>query len=175
MANWFKNLFNPVPDDEQDEMREYAPGEEFSEETTPRNGSLSFRSRLARLRKYLDPDGTPQPTMAAEVDALASCVGLSFPTGATLPEKLDIMDEGVLGLKKQSNKPNTNSSANSIGGAIDRMVEELALTVEPNDDSFKKLESIERHLGIDSIKAAEMSLIDRAEVPYKMLFGGNPG
>ncbi len=129
-----------------------------------------YRTRLKRLRKAINPDGTPKSTMAEEADYLAEFLGLTYPVGLTFPKKVEFLERSVLGLKGADQNV---SVSRSIGGDIERMVFDLALTVLPEDDSIKKLESVEKHLGIDSNAAADKPLVVRVKNAYEMLYGAS--
>ena len=131
--------------------------------------ALPIRKRLKRLRKAIDPDGTPKPTMAEEADYLAEFLGLTYSVGATLPEKVEFLEKAVLGFKGDDK----TVASRSIGSDIDKMVRDLGITIAPGDGTITKLESIEKHLGIDSDTAAEKPLVARVKTPYEMLYGAS--
>ena len=161
MANFWQNLFNPVPEEGENEDSRRG-------ESTRKEGKNGIAGDLKELRHVIDRDGEAKDTLPAELKDLANKAGFTLPAGMKLREQVTALQDYVFGKKKASKK-----RGRSIPDLIDEMVEELDIHPDPSDDQQKRLELVEAELGKDADTQKDKPLKDRLVECWGELFGTN--
>lgn len=166
MADFWKRLFDPVPEDDAPNGDGFVGDHSKPEKPVKTNGIVGD---LRILRRTIDPDGQPKDSSPAEFKDLAAKAGFTPPAGMKFKEQVTALWKYVYGKKEKT----SSKCGRSIPDFVDEMISELCIHPAPSDDTGKKLGLVEAELGKDSAEQAEKPLKTRIIECWEDIFGSS--